>query len=319
MDVETFRQILGERADFWHIDFSVPSNAPLARIVIDGAWRGDERLAKKLLREVCDRWLQNAHGARVRCLSTCGAFIVFDWPEEIPKQADNRFPGAGAMQKLDGIAREHLNAVLDDDVLERLRKVSDFLTVGVDSRKPKISSTDNYLSDNHVELVYIVDLNSGDIQFTGKSYPTSKQAGGLFRVGNLHSHFVKLGGVSTMVLGCHDLTIFSPRSDAKVFTPWRIETKREFKRLTKELRPEWVLHHPHTTVTPNTWLQAWSALSNKREYPSIKSYLGTGCYSYRDSRNGLARKPLQSVLDKTKSPDVADIVVHLGMPEPAKE
>lgn len=317
MDVATFRQILGERASFWSIDFQVPSNAPLARIVIDGSWRGDSRVAQKLLGDVCEGWPRNAH---VHCLSTCGAFIVFDWPEAIPKQADNRFPGAEAMQKLDTIARGHLKAVLGNDLLERLRKVSDFLTVGVDSLKPKISSTDNYCSENHAELVYIVDLKTGEIiQSTGKSYPTPKQERGLFRVEDVGSHFVNLGGVCTMVLGCHDLTIFNPRSDAKASAKWRVQTKNEFKRLMKQFRPTWVLQHPHTAVSPMTWRHAWNVLSNKQKYPSIKSYLGTGCYSYRDTRKGLARKPLQSVLDKTKSPDVADIVVHLGMTEKAEK
>lgn len=317
MDVDTFRQILGERADFWRIDFHIPINAPLARIVIDGSWRGDCRLAKKLLRDVCDGWPSNAH---VHCLSTCGAFIVFDWPEAIPTQADNRFPSAEAMQALHKTAREQLNAVLEDDLLKRLRKVSDFLTVGVDSRKSKISGTDNWLSENHAELVYVVDLKTGEIiGVTGKSYPTPKQARSLFRVEDIDSHFVTLGGVRAMVLGCHDLTIFNPRSDAKVSAEWRMQTKSAFKRRAKGWRPAWVLQHPHTTVSPMTWRHAWSALTNKQEYPSIESYLGTGCYSYRDSRNGLNRKPLQSVLDKTKSPDVADIVVHLGMAEPTRE
>ncbi len=171
--------------------------------------------------------------------------------------------------------------------------------------------TDAHIPDNHAELVYVVNLKTGDTHFTGKSYPTPNQESGLLRVLDLGSHFITIDGVSAMVLGCHDLTIFNPRSDAKA-TGWRLQTKTKFKNYARERKPRCVLQHPHTTVTPMTWRQAWNALL--AQLPSVTSYLGTGCYSYRDSKNGLNRKPLQAVFDGTKSSDVADIVVHLAGP-----
>jgi hypothetical protein len=44
----------------------------------------------------------------------------------------------------------------------------------------------------------------------------------------LENHFLELGGNKTMILGCHDLTIFNHRSDAKA-TGWRLDVKRRFK------------------------------------------------------------------------------------------
>jgi hypothetical protein len=170
-----------------------------------------------------------------------------------------------------------------------------------------ISDTSNHITEPHVEFVYVVDLKTGRTRFTGKSYPTPRQEKGLLRVVDLDSHFVDLGGVSTMILGCHDLTMFNPRTDAKA-RGWRRQTKVEFRKIAQAKKPRWILQHPHTTVNPMTWSHAWKALRSM--FPSA-SYLGTGCYSYRDL-HGLDRRPLQSVLRATKSLDVADIVVHLA-------
>ncbi len=311
-DVETFRHILGEWANFWRLDYRIPDGAQLARIAIDGAWRGNSVLARKLLTDISQKWPSGVH---VHCLSTCGAFIVFDWPAIIPQQQDNRFPNEEALALLDGVGRTHVQRLLSDGFRQRLARCSNYLTIGVDSYKSQISSTDAHIPENHAELVYVVNLNTGDTHFTGKSYPTPNQEAGLLRVPDLGSHFITLDGVPAidgvpaMVLGCHDLTIFNPRSDAKA-TGWRLKTKSEFKNCAKKQKPRWVLQHPHTTVNPMTWRHAWNALL--KELPSVTRYMGTGCYSYRDSRNGLNRKPLQAVLDGTKSPDVADIVVHLA-------
>jgi hypothetical protein len=263
-------------------------------------------LAKKLLTDISQNW---PAGISVHCLSTCGAFLVFDWPEGVPQQQDNRFPNAKAVAILDGVAREHVQKLLSDGLRQSLARCSNYLTVGVDSYKSQISSTDAHIPDNHAELVYVVNLKTGETHFTGKSYPTPNQERGLLRVLDLGTHFISLDDMPAMVLGCHDLTIFNPRSDAKA-TGWRLKTKSEFKSYAAKHKPRWVIHHPHTTVNPMTWRHAWNALLT--DLPSDTSYMGTGCYSYRDSKNGLNRKPLQDVLDGTKSQDVADIVVHLA-------
>ena len=112
-----------------------------------------------------------------------------------------------------------------------------------------------------------------------------------------------------MVLGCHDLTIFNPRSDARA-KGWRARLKRKFKQLAKRRAPEIALHHPHTTVKKQTWSHGWSGLL--KEVKSVRSYLGTGCYSFRDSKNGTNRDPLNDILAATKSRDVVDIVVSMA-------
>ena len=48
-------------------------------------------------------------------------------------------------------------------------------------------------------------------------------------------------------------------------------------------------------------MQAWHGL--RRDLPSVVSYLGTGCYSFKDTKHGLSRDLRDDVLDGTKSPD----------------
>ena len=308
-DVETFRQLLGERANFWQLEFPVDNHTTprLARVVVDGSWCGEPIIARKLIVDICDRWPQ---GLRVKCLSTPGAFLRFDWPEAIGPQDDNRFPSDAAIKQLEATARPYIKRLIDQDLRQRLAAHCDYVSVGIDTNKEKISSTENFIKDDHAELVYVVDLRSGDIFFTGKSYPTPGQEKGLLRIVDLKSHFLNLGDEPAMVLGCHDLTIFNPRSDAKA-SGWRRWVKNEFKQLAKQRAPTMVLHHPHTNVKRRTWLQAWSGL--RETLPSVTSYLGTGCYSFRD-KNGLDRDPLNDVLEATKSRDILDIVASMARP-----
>ena len=60
--LETFRQIVGEWANFWQLEFRVPAKPKLARIAVDGAWPA------------------SSSGLHVKCLSTPGASLRFPWP-----------------------------------------------------------------------------------------------------------------------------------------------------------------------------------------------------------------------------------------------
>jgi hypothetical protein len=306
-DVETFRQILADRANFWKLEFSDAAFPQLARVVIDGPWRGDVPIARKLLENICDQWPK---GKRIRCLTTCGAFLRFDWPIGIQNQVDNRFPDQEAMRILDQEGRNSCNELFTSTLVEKLGACTDYITLGIDTFKNKISTTQAHIPEPHAELVYFTDLSNGNSHFTAKSYPTPGQEKGLLRNARLENHFWELNGNKVMVLGCHDLTMFNPRSDATA-TGWRSDVKKEFKRLAVEYQPRWVLHHPHTAVKKLTWLAAWSGL--KQALPSVESYVGSGAYSRKDfGWNG--RNSLTEVLASTKSADVMDIIVHMASP-----
>jgi len=51
-----------------------------------------------------------------------------------------------------------------------LRGVTDYITLGVDSYKEKISTTQNYINPKpHIELVFLVDLKNNKFYWAGKS------------------------------------------------------------------------------------------------------------------------------------------------------
>jgi hypothetical protein len=153
-------------------------------------------------------------------------------------------------------AKECANFVLEDRLVKELKKFTDYITLGIDPKK--ISATQNYISEPHIELVFLKDLQRGNLYWTGKSYPTSAQQNGLVRITDLKTHFLNLDVGKVMILGCHDLSIFNPRSiNAK---GWRRQVNVCFKKLSQQEKPVYVLHHPHTTVKKRTWLNAWNCL-----------------------------------------------------------
>jgi hypothetical protein len=303
-DISTFRQMIGERTNFWSLEFSIPKGATLARLAIDGAWTGSIALGQKLLNEVVEQWPSDS---RVECLCTCGAFVAFAWPDTVLSQTDNWSPDKNAIETLKQHAQSAVERLLSNGLRERLSTLADYMTIGADTKKEKISSTHNHIPAPHAELVIVANLKSGELHFTGKSYPTTGQEKGLLRIQDLDSHFIELCGKETMVLGCHDLTIFNPRSDANA-TGRRAEVKKAFKATSNRRKPVQVLHHPHTAVKKMTWKQAWGGL--RENLPSVKQYLGTGCYSYRDRRNG--RDLFNDILSSTASDGVMNVLVHLA-------
>jgi len=304
-DLDSFRQVLGERASFWRIGFDVPKEPLLARLAIDGDWRGEIAVARKLLSDVCEKW---PSGLKALCLCTCGAFLRMKWPRDVAEQANNFAPDDTAIRQIDHSGRVACELLLSGGLREELSKHADFLTIGVDTEKLHISTTRNRISSPHAELVYIANLKTGEVHFTGKSYPTLGQEKGLLRVADLDSHFVEMNGAMAMVLGCHDLTIFNHRSDSVVKQVQRIAVKKQFKSLCDAKKPSLVLHHPHTSVKARTWRSAWSGV--RERVPTVRSFLGTGCYSHKDDWE--RRSLFAEVLNSTKSADVVDIVVQMA-------
>jgi len=110
-----------------------------------------------------------------------------------------------------------------------------------------------------------------------------------------------------MLLGCHDLTIFNPRS--KNAKGWRKEVNDEFKKLAQKEKPRFVLQHPHTAVKVRTWLNAWHNL--KKLLPSVKMYASAGRYHEPD-RSPSEYDKLNNILRYTKCSDTIDFIVHLA-------
>lgn len=306
-DVGRFKAILEGRKQNWTIELREDPNPSLARIIIAGNWNGDADDARKLLDDICKVWPK---GKRVNFSMTCGGFINFNWPSSVPHSdiGNNKFPEQRAVEFLVEEARKNVELLLNNRLRHKLKGRSRYMTVGVDTCKSKVSVTRNYISEPHIELVFLIDLENGNYHWTGKSYPTPNQEKGLVRIDDLHTHFFDSDFGKVVILGCHDLTIFNPRSDATA-KGWRKKVKDEFKDLAKKENPLIVLQHPHTTDSERIWVAAWNRL--RRLLPTVKEYASAGRYF---NEGKACRSELIDVLAKTKCGNTLDFVVRIEKP-----
>jgi len=303
-DVKRFESIIKRTPKSWEIEVREDFNPILARIIIAGEWNGDPEEAKKLLKEIYKKWPK---GRKVKFVLTCGGFIQFDWPESVSRRdiGDNKNPSKDSIDALVKEAEKCAKFILNDGLSAKLREFTDYITLGIDSYKEKISTTQNYINQPHIELVFLIDLRNNNFCWTGKSYPTPNQQSGLVRISDLKTHFFDLDDTEKiMILGCHDLSIFNNRGYA-VAGRWRHEIINEFRKLAKEEKPKYVLHHPHTTVKRRTWLNAWSFLA--KTLPSVEGYAGAGRYNEPD-RERSECDALDEVLQSTKCSNTMDFI-----------
>jgi hypothetical protein len=302
-DVDYFRSLL-EMKSVDNITVRKDPTPYLARVILNREWKGDLHEARGVLKQICEKWPENN---KVKFILTPGGFLQFAWPEDLTADriGDNKNPEKEAINYLIEEARKCVNNVISNGLSDFLGKNTDYITFGVDSYKEKISTTQNYIGKSHVELVVLVDLKNQKVYWTGKSYPTSRQENGLVRIEDLSTHFFDLEGIGrTMLLGCHDLTVFNPRS--KNATGWRLKVNHDFNKMAQDQKPACVLHHPHTTVNRLTWLNAWRHLS--RTLPSVKHYAGAGVY-FEPNRPKSKWSSIDEVLGVTKKGGTLDFLV----------
>jgi hypothetical protein len=120
----------------------------------------------------------------------------------------------------------------------------------------------------------------------------------------LRSHFIDLPFGKSLILGCHDLKVFSLRGKAATKKEWRKNTRANFYKLVEKEKPTIVLHHPHTTDHTNIWTAEWNELS--KICPVVERYLSAGRF-YREE--GI-RSNLEDVLNKTKLGNTIDFIIN---------
>ena len=304
-DVRRFKNILMNASQMWEVEVREEENPFLARVIIASEWRGEPEEARRLLGYICDRWPKSR---RVKFLITCGGFIQFEWPESVSREdiGDNLNPNGEAVNVLVSEAERCINLILNRRLRDRLKEMTDYVTLGVDSHEAPTAK--NRDTQPHIELVFLVDLRNGELYWTGKSYPTSDQQRGLVRIADLRTHFLNLDVGKVMMLGCHDLTVFNPRS--KIAKGWRRRVNEEFNELARREKPIYVLHHPHTMVKVRSWLNAWSNL--RKTLPSVKAYAGAGKFHDPDREPYDKYDKIEDVLKYTKLGNTIDFVVKLG-------
>lgn len=268
---------------------------PIGRIVVKGPAGFNPQKGRRFLTTVFQKhWPQNIE---VNFLITPGGFLRTD--------IDDRWSGnRGWDAKADDIlafvkwAQDSVKQMLTDQVFAAATGKAKFLTVG----------SDVVLSDDtHAELVFIVDIAKKMIvHWTGKSYPTTSQERSLVQVTDLNTHFVTIAAQRVMILGCHDLNMFSARARASQ-DPNGARRKRcnSITKLARRFKPTVVLQHPHSTDTPNIWRMPWACLA--QDFPSVKMWASGICYHNPESD---CRASLDDVLDGTRSahPSVVEII-----------
>ena len=219
-------------------------------------------------------------------------------------------------------AAKAVGSLLTDEVKALLKGRVRYLTVGID-----LNNTDKKASpETHAELVAVVDTESGEIiHWTGKSYPTGRpydQSRTLVQA-PLESHCFRRGTERVLILGCHDLHMFGGRGRPSRYGQKPKEQRREeMLELAKQLRPQIVLHHPHTTHSPYIWGPAWGHL--RKLLPTVSVYASGISFCNKpwcehkplDKQKWNCRQTLKEVRKWTKwgpIDEVVDVVVK-GFP-----
>ena len=179
------------------------------------------------------------------------------------------------LDKLIPHAQAAVDAVMRGPLIEAAKRRTRFLTLGVDLNGNR-TKEDRIQGDHacrrtcpqactHAELVAVLDTTTGQVKrWSGKSHPTGAQQHTLVHVKDLDTHFLELGSERVLLLGCHDLHLFSGRGRQSLHnsTPkeerrqWMLDRSRAFK-------PTMVLHHPHATYSPNIWNGAWGGTRSR--------------------------------------------------------
>ncbi len=268
---------------------------PIVRVVVQGKPASSPREAGEMLLEAFKHW---PGSGQAKFTVTPGGFVVGRFP--------SRWSGGIAWKSstddLDALVRVAIplvDACVTKKVLAAAKTRTRVLTIGVD-----------LISDaEHAELVAVIDCDTGKaVRWTGKSYPTGSQEALLVQVSDVDSHLLEIAGEKVLVLGCHDLNMFSSRARANQ-SPNGIRRRRcdEMAEATAAFKPTIVLQHPHSTDTPNIWRMPWACLT--RDYPTVRAYASGIGYFRWHSR---PRRSLRDVLAGTRSEQgVVDVVVKV--------
>lgn len=225
---------------------------------------------------------------------TPGGFLYFKFPSQLyDEHIDIENPTRKQIQLLHEQARmtieDFLHDKLANSIFEDLKNIADYITIGIDGKS----------SSQKIELIAIYDLKRNEvIHWTGKFYPTKSQEKYLIRYPYLGSHFIKLNGYKLMILGCHDLSVFSNRGQS-IAMNWRKDVAEIFKSKCRMFKPSIVLQHPHNTDSSITWRASWLEL--ERELPDVTDYAAGIHFDEEEHRSSL-----EDVLLKYKKGHVLD-------------
>ena len=233
----------------------------IARLVVVGV--PSERRVKNLV----VKFISKAKNKHFEFVITPGGFLSFDFPEGLERGIDIDKINEKQLQLLQKEAEEVISDFfgrLKDDDFQKLKKIADYFTIGIDGF--------NESRTKHIELIAVYNLKKEKvIRWTGKFYPTEYQKRSLIKFNDLDSHFIELNSQKIVILGCHDLKIYSPRGQA-VANPngYKKRIADKFKSKCKQFKPDIILQHPHETSSPKVWNIEW--LKVQKDLPSVKHF-----------------------------------------------
>ena len=288
----------------------------IVRVVVDGCTRKERQADNtKVARDRLHQALASSNWREedaVTFVLTPGGFACAEF-------SDNYCGGRGwkssdtDFEQLVNVAQEAVHEVVTAKVLDVARQRARFLTLGVDLVGRAGKGTNHNCTKScpdsctHAELVAIVDASSGkSLHWTGKSYPVTQknppasQEHSLVQA-PLGSHLFRRDRVRALVLGCHDLTMFNPRNESNIRHPNLLQRRSTMLTLARQLKPNVVLHHPHSTESTRTWCHGWGGVRRElqpRTWASGIAYCGHE-----------PRSPMDRVLSTTRHGPVSDVVV----------
>lgn len=223
------------------------------------------------------------------------------------------------LDKLIPHAEAAVAAVVQGDVLKNAKRRTRFLTLGVDlngerDKEERIQGDHDCRRScaqacTHSELVAVLDTESGKVvHWTGKSHPTKGQQHTLVHVKDLRTHFLEIGSERLLLLGCHDLHLFSGRGrpSKNGLTP-KEKRRRRMRKLACKFEPTMILHHPHSTYSRYVWSGAWG--KTRKTLPTARIWASGIAFC----SNPESWKPWQT-LDATRAATasesgIADVVI----------
>jgi hypothetical protein len=254
------------------------------------------RWANAVLEAVAESWPQ---GLRARYVITAGGFISFEWPQHLVVRIPSR-PKPKEVKELTQYAAIACEDFLTLSLRRKLGRVSDFVSLGADSKSEN--------EDRSAELVVLLDLHSSRKWVTGKSYPIGRQESVLVRINDLSTHQIEIGSNRVLLLGCHDLNMFSNRSRRNA-KGWRAKQIREMRRLTSNFVPTVALQHPHYTQSPHSWGTALGGLRALTVRAGVENFTFAGAGRWCNP-DGKSLRPLDRCLRATADGNVVTAVVR---------
>lgn len=251
------------------------------------------------LRNAIEKFVISNYGKNhFEFIVTPGGFLKFNFPKELQSKLDIKKAEEENIEELKNEAEKTINDFfreLSIELYNKLITIANYITIGIDGFNKM---------NQCIQLVAVYDFKQHKvIRWTGKFYPLEKERKYLVKINDLDTHFIRLNKQNVLILGCHDINVFSPRGQA-VANPdgWRKKIADDFKHKCVEFKPNIVLHHPHTTDSDKIWNLAWKEL--EKDLPNVTHYASG--IKYYNKKTGIPRSSIEKVLDKTKKGDVVD-------------